>query len=144
MKAINIKLASFTFAAMLLASCSDSNDGPGATPTNPDVVGKEVTSITDAQTLAARVNNYKSVKTSSRVAGATSNELQEVYNMPAAPTDEELSKAIETTTAQLAWDADKTKPYIIKKGQEITSAINLSGATLYIAGKLHATGCWGN
>lgn len=145
MKAINIKLASFTFAAMLLASCSDSNEGSGVTPTNPDVVGKEVTSITDAQTLAARVRNYKSAKVSSRVAGATNNDLKEVYNMPAEPTDEELSKAVETNTAQLAYGTDVSKPFIIKKGQEVTSNINLSGAaTLYIAGKLHATGCYGN
>jgi len=61
MKAINFKLATFTFAAMLLASCSDSNsDGTGGgTTANTKIVGSAVTAITDAQTLASRVTNYK-------------------------------------------------------------------------------------
>ena len=59
MKAINFKLATFTFAAMLLASCSDSNsDGTGGgTTANTKIVGSAVTAITDAQTLASRVTN---------------------------------------------------------------------------------------
>ena len=63
MKAINIKLATFSFAAMLLASCSDSNnngiDTPIAPAMNPKIVGSAVVSTTDAQTLASRVLNYK-------------------------------------------------------------------------------------
>ena len=46
MKTRNIKLVTFGFAAMLLASCSDSNDTPNPTP-NPaetGIIGKEVTS----------------------------------------------------------------------------------------------------
>ena len=52
MKAINIKLATFSFAAMLLASCSDSNsdgiDTPIAPTMNPKIVGSAVVSTTDA------------------------------------------------------------------------------------------------
>ena len=61
MKAINIKLATFSFAAMLLASCSDSNnilENGGTTPIKT-VVGSAVTSTTDAQELASRITNYK-------------------------------------------------------------------------------------
>lgn len=63
MKAIHIKLATFSFAAMLLASCSDSNsniiDNGGNITANTKIVGSSVTAITDAQQLASRVTNYK-------------------------------------------------------------------------------------
>ena len=63
MKAINIKLATFSFAAMLLASCSDSG-----TPGNDSVIdpiGKAATIVGSnvtaeyADQLASRVRNYK-------------------------------------------------------------------------------------
>ena len=61
MKALNIKLATFSFAALLLASCSDSNiiDNGGNITANTKIVGSSVTAITDAQQLASRVTNYK-------------------------------------------------------------------------------------
>lgn len=63
MKAIHIKLATFSFAALLLASCSDSNsniiDNGGNITANTKIVGSSVTAITDAQQLASRVTNYK-------------------------------------------------------------------------------------
>lgn len=61
MKAMNFKLATISFAAMLLASCSDSNnilENGGTTPIKT-VVGSAVTSTTDAQELASRITNYK-------------------------------------------------------------------------------------
>lgn len=62
MKQYFSRLVTFSFAAMLLASCSDSNDTP--IDQNPDnaiknVVGEEVISITDPQELAGSVINYK-------------------------------------------------------------------------------------
>lgn len=87
MKAINIKLASFTFAALLLASCSDSTDGPSGN-VEKNIVGKEVTSITDAQELASRVINFNTTVTTTKarsraaVAGPQVTQL----SMPAAPT----------------------------------------------------------
>ncbi len=61
MKALNIKLATFSFAALLLASCSDSNsDAPNNNNGEKSIVGKEVVSITNAEELAARVINYLS------------------------------------------------------------------------------------
>lgn len=62
MKAMNIKLATISFAALLLASCSDSNSDDGTTilPTmNSKIIGSTVVSTTDAQTLATQVINYK-------------------------------------------------------------------------------------
>ena len=63
MKAINIKLATFSFAAMLLASCSDS--GTSGEDSIIDPIGKAATIVgTDvtaeyADQLASRVWNYK-------------------------------------------------------------------------------------
>lgn len=63
MKAIHLKLATYSFAALLLASCSDSNsniiDNGGNITANTKIVGSSVTAITDAQQLASRVTNYK-------------------------------------------------------------------------------------
>ena len=91
MKAINIKLATFSFAAMLLASCSDSNgiDTPITPAMNPKIVGSTVVSTTDAQTLASRVLNYKtgtsSVAKSRTIDTSNSQIFDGVINMPEEP-----------------------------------------------------------
>lgn len=142
MKAINIKFASFTFAAMLLASCSDSNDGPGATPTNPDVVGKEVTSITDAQTLAARVNNYKSVKTSSRAAGVTKNELKEVYSMESEPTGLDFTN-MKKLSEYKTWEMPKNENLLVAENETVKKAnYHLDGNTIYVKGVYEYDPSW--
>ena len=93
MKTRNIKLATFGFAAMLLASCSDSNDTPtpNPTPAETGIIGKEVTSITDAQQLAARVYNFKR-PSATRAAGVTSANLNQAYTMEAEPTGLDFAK----------------------------------------------------
>ena len=59
---LNIKIATFSFAAMLLASCSDSNNVDSPTPKDETtIVGSAVKSITDPTVLAARVTNFKKV-----------------------------------------------------------------------------------
>lgn len=60
MKAINIKLATFSFAAMLLASCSDSGNDSVIDPVGKatTIVGSNVTAEY-ADQLASRVRNYK-------------------------------------------------------------------------------------
>lgn len=60
MKAINIKLATFSFAAMLLASCSDSGNDSVIDPIGKaaTIVGSNVTTEY-ANQLASRVRNYK-------------------------------------------------------------------------------------
>ncbi len=129
---------------MLLAACSDNATDSAQDPTTPAAgVGAEVVSITDAQQLAKRVLNFKTVAT--RVAGATSSDLGDAYSMPEKPSVP--SDAIEIKaggTAQLPWNVDKSAVYIIKKGTKITSGLNLNGATLIVEGELDATGCWGN
>lgn len=146
MKAINIKLASFTFAAMLLASCSDSNESPLSPSTPQDVVGKEVTSITDAQTLASRVYNFK-VSATSRAADVPQASMGDVYNMPEKPNVP--ADAIEIASNNQyplngTQGLNGSKVYVIKKGTTITSGLNLNGATLYVEGELTINNCWTN
>ena len=93
MKAMNIKLATISFAALLLASCSDSNSDDGTTilPTmNSKINGSTVVSTTDAQTLATQVINYKkkaaSTTKATRTIYASNTDIFEgVIDMPAEP-----------------------------------------------------------
>lgn len=93
MKAFNIKLATFSFAALLLASCSDSNNDngtEGSSIMNPKIVGSTVVSTTDAQTLATQVTNYKkkaaSTTKATRTIDASNTDIFEgVIGMPAEP-----------------------------------------------------------
>ena len=146
MKAINIKLASFTFAAMLLASCSDSENGITTPDTTQDIVGKEVVSITDAQALASRVYNFKRDNTS-RAAGVTEANLGDVYNMPAKPSVPANATEIASNNQYPlngTQGLNSSKVYVIKKGTTITSGLNLNGATLYVEGELTIDNCWAN
>ena len=135
------KLVTFSFAAMLLASCSDSNDtpfvpNPGEVTKN--VVGEEVISITDPQELAGSVINYKA-KTATRAAGATTANLSDVYEMPSLPSHD---GAIEIKNNDGCKGLDGSKTYIIKKGTKINSELNLQGATLFIEGELSTKNAW--
>ena len=93
MKAFNIKLATFSFAALLLASCSDSNNDngtEGSSIMNPKIVGSTVVSTTDAQTLASQVINYKAKAASTTKATRTIDDnnsatFEGVIDMPAEP-----------------------------------------------------------
>lgn len=90
---MNIKLATISFAALLLASCSDSNSDDGTTilPTmNSKIIGSTVVSTTDAQTLATQIINYKkkaaSATKATRTIDASNTEIFEgVIDMPAEP-----------------------------------------------------------
>lgn len=136
------KLVTFSFAAMLLASCSDSNDNPFVP--NPgevtkNIIGEEVISITDPQELAGSVINYKA-KTATRAAGATTANLSDVYEMPSLPSH---NGAIEIKNNDGCKGLDGSKTYIIKKGTKISSELNLQGATLFIEGELTTKNIWG-
>ena len=93
MKAMNFKLATISFAALLLASCSDSNsDGETTVPPimNPKIIGSTVVSTTDAQTLASQVINYKAKAASTTKATRTIDDnnsatFEGVIDMPAEP-----------------------------------------------------------
>lgn len=137
------KLVTFSFAAMLLASCSDSNDNPFVP--NPgevtkNIIGEEVTSITDPQELAGSVINYKA-KATTRAAGATTANLSDVYEMPSLPSHD---GAIEIKNNDGCKGLDGSKTYIIKKGTKISSELNLQGATLFIEGELSTQNVWGS
>lgn len=137
------KLVTFSFAAMLLASCSDSNDtpfipNPGEVTKN--VVGEEVISITDPQELAGSVINYKA-KAATRAAGATTANLSDVYEMPSLPSHD---GAIEIKNNDGCKGLDGSKTYIIKKGTKISSELNLQGATLFIEGELTTKNIYGS
>ena len=97
MKALNIKLATFSFAALLLASCSDNGTDNPVNPitpiTNSKLLGISVKSNTDAQELSARVTNYK--VTSTKATRASFSDVFGDFNsMPAessiTPTGKEL------------------------------------------------------
>lgn len=136
------KLVTFSFAAMLLASCSDSNDtpfDPNPGEVTKNVVGEEVISITDPQELAGSVINYKA-KTATRAAGATTANLSDVYEMPSLPSHD---GAIEIKNENGCQGLDGSKTYIIKKGTKINSGLNLNGATLFIEGELSTKNAWG-
>lgn len=142
MKHYFARLVTFSFAAMLLASCSDSNDtpfvpNPGEVTKN--IIGEEVTSITDPQELAGSVINYKA-KATTRAAGATTANLSDVYEMPSLPSHDE---AIEIKNNDGCKGLNGSKTYIIKKGTKISSELNLNGATLFIEGELTAKNVWG-
>ena len=133
---------------MLLTSCSDSNESPLSPSTPQDVVGKEVTSITDAQTLASRVYNFK-VSATSRAVDVPQASMGDVYNMPKKP--EVPADAIEIVEG---WNPEGKpysttnlqagKSYLVKKGMHLTSSLNLNGATLYVEGELTIDNFWAN
>ena len=135
------KLVTFSFAAMLLASCSDSIDNPlvpNPGEVTKNILGEEVTSITDSQELAGSVINYKA-KAATRAAGATTANLSDVYEMPSLPSHD---GAIEIKNNDGCVGLDGSKTYIIKKGTKISSGLNLKGATLFIEGELTTKNIW--
>ena len=141
MKAINIKLASFTFAAMLLASCSDSENGITTPDTTQDIVGKEVVSITDAQALAARVYNFKR-PSATRAAGVTSANLNEAYTMKAEPTGLDFAK-MDKMGKYESWNFPANTDMYIAPGETIASKnYNLNGNTIYVAGTYEYDPSW--
>lgn len=93
MKAMNFKLATISFAALLLASCSDSNSDGETTVSpimNQKIIGSTVVSTTDAQTLASQVINYKAKAASTTKATRTIDDnnsatFEGVIDMPAEP-----------------------------------------------------------
>ena len=133
MKTRNIKLATFGFAAMLLASCSDSNNAPTPNPAETGIIGKEVTSITDAQQLAARVYNFKR-PSATRAAGVTSANLNQAYTMEAEPTGLDFAK-MDKMSKYESWNFPANTNMYIAPGETIASkSYHLNGNTIYVAG----------
>lgn len=143
MKAINIKLATFSFAAMLLASCSDSNsilENGGTTPIKT-VVGSAVTSTTDAQELASRITNYKVQNTtaSARTRAYAGSDWDGVtVPVNAAKIEKDEYKAVINVT-------NNNNIILIPAGVTIKTLFNMEGKTVYVAGTLdyESSDWWG-
>lgn len=139
MKAFNIKLATFSFAALLLASCSDSNNDngtEGSSIMNPNIVGSTVVSTTDAQTLATQVTNYKkkaaSTTKATRTIDASNTDIFEgVIDMPAEPVVP--AEAIDLVSAP-QWTALSGNVFKISSGNiALTNQFQMSNtATIYV------------
>ena len=144
MKAINIKLATFSFAAMLLASCSDSGT-PGNDPVI-DPVGKAATIVGTnvtaeyADQLASRVWNYKGAyanKTTRTRALATRAGATE----PAVPAGTPNLSSIEKEK----WNSHSGKTYVVPAGETLKAdGCNIAGMTIYVKGTLEYSSAFGS
>lgn len=138
MKAINIKLATFSFAAMLLASCSDSGtsgeDSIGKTAT---IVGSNVTAEY-ADQLASRVRNYKGAyaTTSTKTrALATRADAAE----PAVPAG---TPNLSSVTNK--WE-EHPGTYVVPAGETLQAdGYNIKGMTIYVKGTLEYGNAYGS
>lgn len=144
MKAINIKLATFSFAAMLLASCSDSG-----TPGNDSVIdpiGKAATIVGSnvtaeyADQLASRVRNYKgayATTTTKTRALATRAETTE----PTVPAGTPNLSSIEKEN----WNSLSGKTYVVPAGETLKAdGYNIEGMTIYVKGTLEYSSAYGS
>lgn len=144
MKAINIKLATFSFAAMLLASCSDSG-----TPGNDSVIdpiGKAATIVGSnvtaeyADQLASRVRNYKgayATTTTKTRALATRAETTE----PTVPAGTPNLSSIEKEKR----NSHSGKTYVVPAGETVKAdGYNIEGMTIYVKGTLEYSSAYGS
>lgn len=137
MKAFNIKLATVSFAALLLASCSDSNsDGTTNVPIasmNSKIIGSDLVQNTNAQELASRVFNYKSkIATKSRTIDETNKSyFSNIISMPEAPA------SIPADAKKLKDYSDYNLPagtYYVPAGETVKCNHQYNDVTLYVAG----------
>lgn len=144
MKAINIKLATFSFAAMLLASCSDS--GTSGNDSVIDPIGKAATIVgTDvtaeyADQLASRVWNYK---------GAYANTTTKTRAL--ATRADATEPTVPAGTPNLSSIADKKnnnhsgRTYVVPAGETLKAdGYNIEGMTIYVKGTLEFSSAWGS
>ena len=144
MKTRNIKLATFGFAAMLLASCSDSG-----TPGNDSVIdpiGKAATIVGSnvtaeyADQLASRVRNYKgayATTTTKTRALATRAETTE----PTVPAGTPNLSSIEKEN----WNSHSGKTYVVPAGETLKAdGYNIEGMTIYVKGTLEYSSAYGS
>ncbi len=139
MKGMHYKLATISFAALLLASCSDSSNDSSNTnnnvPSNTTVVGSSVTSITDAQELAARVTNYKVGSTDTKALTRSGIATRAYINRSSSAIDI-------TTVSQLRRGVE----YYVPAGVTETRSFDISDATIYVEGNFtyNCTGTGGS
>lgn len=138
MKAINIKLATFSFAAMLLASCSDSGtSGEDSIGKAATIVGSNVTTEY-AEQLASRVRNYKGAyaTTSTKTrALATRADAAE----PAVPAG---TPNLSSVTNK--WE-EHSGTYVVPAGETLQAdGYNIKGMTIYVKGTLEYGNAYGS
>lgn len=137
MKAFNIKLATFSFAALLLASCSDSNsDGTTNVPIasmNSKIIGSDLVQNTNAQELASRVFNYKSkIVTKSRTIDESNKSyFTNILSMPEAPAS--IPADAKKLKDYTGWDLP-AGTYYVAEGETVECNHPYQGVTLYVAG----------
>lgn len=134
MKAINIKLATFSFAAMLLASCSDSG-----TPGNDSVIdpiGKAATIVgTDvtaeyADQLASRVWNYKGAYAN------TTTKTRALATRADAPEPTVPAGTPNLSSVTNKWE-EHPGTYVVPAGETLKAdGYNIKGMTIYVKGTL--------
>lgn len=140
MKAINIKLATFSFAAMLLASCSDSGtSGEDSIGKAATIVGSNVTAEY-ADQLASRVRNYKgayATTTTKTRALATRAEAAE----PTVPAGTPNLSSIEKEKR----NSHSGKTYVVPAGETLKAdGYNIEGMTIYVKGTLEYSSAYGS
>lgn len=144
MKAINIKLATVSFAALLMASCSDSSDNGGLNnPTaNTTIIGNAVTSITDASTLASRVHNYKVTNPTSKAKSRAA--YTSTWDGVTVP--ENAATLEQNGYNEVMNVVNKNSILYIPAGKTISTNFNMQNKVVYVAGTLdfsNISGYWG-
>ena len=144
MKAINIKLATFSFAAMLLVSCNDS--GTSGDDSVIDPVGKATTIVGSnvtaeyADQLASRVWNYKGAtlpQTTKTRFLATRADAAE----PPVPAGTPNLSSIEKDK----WNSHSGKAYVVPAGETLKAdGYNIAGMTIYVKGTLEYGSAYGS
>ena len=140
MKAINIKLATFSFAAMLLASCSDSGNDSVIDPIGKaaTIVGTDVTAEY-ADQLASRVWNYKgayaNTATKTRALATRAQDTE-----PPVPAGTPNLSSVENKK----WE-DHPGTYVVPAGETLKAdGYNIKGMTIYVKGTLEFSSAWGS
>lgn len=132
MKAITFKLAAFSFAAMLLASCSDSNsDGGTDIGKSTTVVGSAV-EAQYANDLAGRVTNYKVNNTTASARKL----ISRAYSGPEVKVPADAKKLSDYIGH--AWDFPAGS-YVVEEGETVglNTKFNLSGKNIYVKGTFY-------
>lgn len=139
MKAINIKLATFSFAAMLLASCSDSGNDSVIDPIGKaaTIVGSNVTTEY-AEQLASRVRNYKGAYATT----STKTRALATRADAAEPTVPAGTPNLSSVTNK--WE-EHPGTYVVPAGETLNAdGYNIKGMTIYVKGTLEYSSAYGS
>lgn len=144
MKVINIKLATFSFAAMLLVSCNDS--GTSGDDSVIDPVGKATTIVGSnvtaeyADQLASRVWNYKGAYATTTTKTRFLTTRADAAEPPVPAGTPNLS-SIEKDK----WNSHSGKAYVVPAGETLKAdGYNIAGMTIYVKGTLEYGSAYGS